>query len=62
MCCFKLLATLTEEINLMINEFWRGLKKGKRKIHMMKWERLRESKQQRGFRGIKAFILLISQE
>ena len=27
MCCFKLLATLNEEINLMINEFWRAKRK-----------------------------------
>lgn len=62
-CCFKFLATLNDEVNIMINEIWRGQKKGKRKMHKMIWERLHESKQQRGmvFRGISALILLISQ-
>ena len=33
MCCFKLLATLNEEINLMINEFWKGQEKDEKDTH-----------------------------
>ena len=33
MCCFKLLTTLNEEINLMINEFWKGQKKVEKDTH-----------------------------
>lgn len=53
-----LLATLNDEINLIINEFWKGQNKGEREMHMMKWERLHESKQQRRIKLVHSVKIL----
>ena len=38
MCCFKLLATIFDEISSPINKFWWGEKKDERKIHQINWK------------------------
>ena len=55
MSCFKILDSLCEEMTSMIQNFWWGQKRDKRKMAWLSWEKLCEPKEEggMGFRELK---------
>ena len=55
--CFKLPKGLIKELEVLIRKFWWGYNRDSRKVHWVKWERLRKAKEVggMGFKEIEKF-------